>query len=285
MALFCPGLSRFGFQFSNWDANPSGTPGSLVTAGASPNTESATPLVLATGAQLTTDIYATELHVLAANGTGDRQILMDFGWDPAGGTSYTWVVNNIVVGNAGLATNGGGFKFVLPLYIPSGSQVAVRIQSSQASIAVDVCAVFHGQPSNPEAVPVGSFSETIGTITNSNGPSFTPGNAADGAYADLGVTAKDMWWWQLAYSIANGTITAEQTYIELAWGDASNKSLIHRLMHVGTTAETCTTVLNSNTNMWAAYCPVPAGHNLYVRGRCVNAPDTGYNAVAIGIGG
>ena len=285
MALFCPGLSRFGFQFSNLNANPGTTPGGDVTSGGSADTESATPLVLASGASLSTDIYAIELQVWAATGTGDRQILMDIGWDPAGGTSYTWVVNNIVVGNAGLATGGGGFRFLLPLYIPSGSQAACRIQSSQASIGLEVAATFFGHPSNPEAVPVGSFSETIGTITNSNGQSFTPGNAADGTYADLGVTARDMWWWQLAYSVSNATITAEYTYIELAWGDASNKHLIHRQMHGGTTAELCTAILTSNNNMWASYCPVPAGANLYVRGRCNNAPDTGYNAVAIGIGG
>jgi hypothetical protein len=31
--------------------------------------------------------------------------------------------------------------------------------------------------------------------------------------------------------------------------------------------------------------PVPAGVNIYIRGRCNGAPDTGYNATVIGIGG
>jgi hypothetical protein len=51
-----------------------------------------------------------------------------------------------------------------------------------------VSAKFWGDPSNPECVPVGQYSETIGTISGSAGVVFTPGNAADGAWTSLGTT-------------------------------------------------------------------------------------------------
>jgi len=283
--LLHPRPSHFGFLYNNWGTNPATTYGGLVTAGASANTESATPLVLATGANLSADIYALEIHFHTVSGTGDRSMLFDIGVDPAGGTSYTYVISNVVCGNTGgLATAANGYRFYFPIFIKAGSQVSIRTQCSQASITARCAAIFYGRPSAPENLPIGSFSETIGTITNSQGNAFTPGNAADGAWTSLGTTVKEMWWWQLGYQVSNATITAEYTYIELAFGDGSNKHTILRAMHGGTTAELCGDLFASNKSP-ACYCPVPAGATIYIRGRCNNAPDTGYNAVAIGIGG
>jgi hypothetical protein len=94
-----------------------------------------------------------------------------------------------------------------------------------------------------------------------------------------------MWWWQLGYQINNTTITAEYTYIELAYGDASNKFIILKRFHGGTTNETCGSMMDAALLWPEAYCRVPAGSTIYVRGRCNGAPDTGYQAAAIGIGG
>lgn len=283
--LHIPSPSYNGWSYNNYGSNPAATYGGSVTAGGSANTESATPLVLATGANLAQDVYLMELHVYNVSGTGSRPQLMDIGVDPAGGTSYTYIINNIVCGNTGANTTAAhGYYFLFPLFIKSGSQVACRTQNGQASITTSVAANFLGYRSRPEFFPVGSFSETIGTPSNSNGQSFTPGNAADGSWADLGATSKAMWWWQLSYQINNTTVTAEYTYIDLAWGDASNKHIIMRAVHGGTTAETCSDLFTANRSI-GCYCPVPAGANLYVRGRCNNSPDSGYNALAIGIGG
>ena len=284
--LYVPKPNYFGFRFDNWDTNPGTTAGSTVTAGGSANTESATPLVLASGANLDEDAVALQLFVCATSGTGSRQVLMDIGVDPAGGTDYKWVINNLVTGGAPAVTGtGSGHKFLLPFYFKAGSAVACRIQCSQASITQDVMASFFGRPSYPEVVHVGQFSETLGTVTNSLGQSFTPGNAADGNWADLGATSRELWWWQLGYQVDNATITAEYVYVELAWGNAVTKHRIMRHMEGGTTSETNADVLGGNLSMYNAFCPVPAGANIYVRGRCNNAPDTGYNALALGIGG
>src|SRR3990170_1922689 len=92
---------------------------------------------------------------------------------------------------------------------------------------------------------------------------------------------------QLGYQIDNTVMTAEYTYIELGYGDASNKHVILRLLHgataTGAGAEGIGEIMDAH--LIEGYWRVPAGSNLYVRGRCNNAPDTGYNADAVGIGG
>lgn len=265
----------------NWGANPATTFGTSVIPGASNAEGSWTQLLTAlaneaAGFVLTVHSGATSAAI--------KSHLLDIGIDPAGGTSYTAIVNNIVCGRAGAVTNtGSGRRWAFPLRLPAGATVAARIQGSNATAGtVRVGIRSFGQPAAP-FLPRGTFSETIGTITNSSGVAFTPGNAADGTWVSLGTTANPLWWWQMGYQIDNATITAEYTYIELAFGDASNKHIIQRTLHGGTTGETCGEIYSPMTP-WECYCPVPAGNNIYVRGRCNNAADTGYNAVAIGVG-
>lgn len=283
--LGAPGFSSFQWTYDNWGANPASTIGTSITPGAS-NVEGSWTQV-ASSANIANDVYAFYLQIHSgATSTAQKDHLFDIGVDPAGGTSYTAIISNIDCGSAPALTAAGARKFAFPFFIKAGSSVAIRCQGSNATAGTVRAAIrFYGKPSRPELFPVGQYSETIGTITNSAGQSFTPGNAADGSWTDLGATSRDLWWWQVGYGISNATITAEYTYIELAWGDGSNKHTIFKIMHGGTTSETAGAAAQTNLLMWAAYRPVPAGSNIYIRGRCNNAPDTGYHAVAIGIGG
>lgn len=279
------GFSGFGFTYDNWGTNPASTLGTSVTPGAS-NSEGSWTQV-ASSANISQDIYALYMQVHSgATSTAAKPQLLDIGVDPAGGTSYSAIISNIVMGASPSLTVAGNREFAFPFFIRSGSSVAVRIQGANATAGtVRVPVRFYGKPTHPWNFPVGRFSETMGTITNSNGQSFTPGNAADGSWADLGATSRDMWWWQLGYQIDNATITAEYTYLEVAWGTASQKHTMFKMMHGGTTGETCGLAAQTHLLAWAAFNPVPAGANIYIRGRCNNAPDSGYNATVIGIGG
>lgn len=278
-------LSAFAFTYDNWGANPSSTIGTSVVPGAS-NVEGSWTQI-ASGANIEQDCYWLYFQVHSgALAATSKQHLLDIGVDPAGGTSYSAVVSNLAVGCSPALTVAGNREFVIPFFIAAGSSVAVRIQGNQATAGtVRVAARFYGQPTRPEVVPRGAFSQTFGTITNSNGPTITPGNAADGSWVDMGAVSQALWWWQLGYQIDNGTITAEYTYLELAFGDVSNKITIFKIMHGGTTGETCGLAAQTSLLACAAYQPVPAGANIYVRARCNNAPDTGYNATVLGIGG
>lgn len=282
--LFTPSLSEFVHVFDNWDTNPTVNLGTTITPGVS-NAEGSWTQV-ATSGNISADVYGISLNVNGGfTSANAKNHLLDIGVDPAGGSSYTEVISNIV---CGASSTSGGYHFFFPFFIKSGSSVAVRVQGSNATAGTISAALrFYGKNSRPETFPVGTFSETIGTtnLASSLGISFTPGNAADGAWASLGTTAKKMWWWQLCFQIDNGTITAEQTYIDLAWGDGSNKQLMMRVMHNATTSEDVRNDKPYNLVWCEAYHPLPGGTELWVRGRCLNAPDTGYNAVAIGIGG
>lgn len=283
--LFVPQQFGFGNRTDNYGANPSATPGTSVTPGISNAEGSWTQIQGA----LTYTAFGFWLRIsdnAVATPTTGKNFLCDIGVDPAGGSSYTSIIDNIVCGSAGPITAAGGHVFFFPLTIRAGSTIAARIQGSHGTATASRVGIrLYGLGQRPEAFARGQYSETIGTITNSNGVSFTPGNAADGSWASLGTTAKKLWYWNIGYQIDNGTITAEYTYIEIAVGDATNKVVIARRMHQGTTSEQIGSIVHPSSHVFESFWPVPAGSTMYIRGRCLNAPDTGYNGVAIGIGG
>jgi len=285
--LEATGLSSYGFTYDNWGADASTSPGTSVTPGAS-NAEG-TFTQIASSANIAQDCYWVYIAVSSGNTSANQKDhLLDIGVDPAGGTSYTAAISDIVCGESAGCGSGvnGPVTFLFPLFIKSGSSVAVRIQGSNATAGtVRVSAKFWGQPSNTESVPVGQYSETIGTITNSQGVSFTPGTAADGTWVSLGTTTNALWWWQLCVQVSNGTLTALNTYVDLAFGDATNKIIISRLVFYTSTLEAAADSFKLNLALPSCFMRVPGGSTLYVRGRCSAAPNTGWNAVAVGIGG
>jgi hypothetical protein len=268
----------------NWGANPTTTPGTSVIPGASNAEGSWTQLLTA----LAFEVHGILIRVSDGSQSGQiKNHLLDLGIDPAGGSSYTAIISNIVCGeSSSITVTGSGHRYFFPLRIPSGATVAARIQGSNATAGTVIVGIrVWGQPDAPYLVPVGQYSETVGTITNSNGVSFTPGNAADGTWVSLGTTSRECWWWQIGYQIDNGTITGEYSYIEIGVGDSTNKSVITRVLHGGATTESCGDSMGAHLVPLGAYCRVPATSELWIRGRCNNAPDSGYNGVAIGVGG
>ena len=282
--LHVPFLTRYNFRVDNWGANPLTTPGTSVIPGAS-NAEGSWTQIFSAAA-VSQDVSWIIIDVYGGNTANQiKSHLLDIGVDPAGGTSYTPIISNIVCG-ASANSNAPCGAFTFPIRIKAGSTIAARVQGSNATAGtVRVVAVIYGQPSAPESDKVGSYSETIGTITNSEGVSFTPGNATDGSWVLLGTTTRSLWWWNLCVQISNATMSAHGNYIELAYGDASNKHSITRVHFASDTSE-----FNFRTEITSyltavSYCHLPAGTNIYIRGECSAAPVSGYNAVAVGVGG
>lgn len=274
------------WNFDNWGTNPGTTIGTSVIPGASNALGSWTQL--ATGAAIADEVSGIYFQVhTGATASASKPQLLDIGIDPSGGTSYTPIISNFQIGHAPTLAQAGNREHFFPLRIPAGASVAARIRGANATAGtVRVAARFYGRFGNGLALPVGSFTETLGAVTASSlGTAVTPGNAANGSWADLGATTRSLWWWQLGYCINNTTITAEYTYLELAYGDASNKTTIFKIMHGGTTSETCGLAAQTQLLWPVSYCRVAAGQNLYVRARCNNAPDTGYSVNVVGVGG
>jgi len=268
--------------YDNYGTPSTTAPGTSVIPGAT-NAEGAWTSI-ATGANIAQDIYGILLWISGANvTTADKSQILDLGGDAAGGTNYQAYLSNICCGSSGFSLD-GGYWYWFPLLLKAGTQVAVRVQGSNGTAGtVRVAAQFWGRPLSPHATKVGRYSETIGTITNSGGQSFTPGNSgADGAWQSLGTTTRNCWWWQLCPQISNGTITALIYYLDLAYGDTSNKHFIIKKAALFVTG----TIEKVNLPLqMTGYCDVPAGATLYVRGTCSGTAVTGFNATAVGIGG
>jgi len=254
-----------------------------VTPGASNAEGSWTQIASA----LSADVIGIALLIRGGSTSGQiKDQLLDVGVDPAGGTSYSAIVSNFAMGQSTVGQQ-APIAAYFPLFIPSGSTVAVRIQGSN-SIAgtVAVSSKFYGQSSRPENLPVGTFSETIGTITGSAGVGFTPGNGSFGSWTSLGTTSRDTFWWQLGVGLSSSTMgSALVTAIELAYGDGTNKHVICRRVVVETGVEA---LFEQGVFQWLAenaYHPVPAGSTIYVRGKCSAAPTSGWHAVGVGVGG
>lgn len=216
---------------------------------------------------------------------GNGKIFLDIGVDLAGGTSFTAVIRNLQIGKAAPPTSlGGNIEYTFPFYVPEGATIGYRTQSATASKYAMISTFANGRLTHAESALKGMISETLGVDTATTlGTSFTPGNATDGSWVSLGTTSYDMWWWQPGYDINSSSVSAEATYIEWAWGDSSNKHRLFRNMHAGGSWRLGWYTLE-HLSPYAAYCPLPAGTELWVRGKCQNAPDSGYNASIIGIG-
>lgn len=279
--MLAAGINQFNFLYTNVGA-PSTTPGTSVIPGAS-NAEGDWTEI-ASESNITKDIYYIVLVVQTGFTNGaQKDHLLDIGIDPAGGTSYTPIISNIACGASPDPTRGSrSFQFYY--WIPANTAVAVRVQGNNATAGtVRVTAYFYGAPSRPEFVRVGQYSETIGAITNSSGVSFTPGNSgAEGSWASLGTTTRALWQWQLCLQLSAAAFGNQALVFDFATGDGSNKHIIQENLYVRLDSSeifipATTTPLN--------FFEIPAGGELFVRGSSSGTADSGWNAVAVGIGG
>lgn len=278
------GINKFNFSFTNY-SSPSTTPGTSVIPGAS-NAEGDWTEI-ASSANISQDVNWVKLLVYGgAASASSKQQLLDLGWDLAGGTSYVQQIANVVCGNSNPASVLGviaGVPIRFPIFIKSGSAVAVRVQGNNATAGtIRVMAEFLGQPSQPHLIRTGQYSETIGTITDSSGVSFTPGNSgAEGNWQSLGTTTRAMWHWQLGLQCNDTTMQNIAYCFDLAYGDVTNKTMIIQDYYcLATNSEAL-----SFYPIADAHCDVPGGAELFVRGSCSGTSDAGWNAVAVGIGG
>ena len=271
-----PGL--FSWEYSLQTA-PSTTPGVALTPGT--GAEGAY-VELASAANLAQDCYAIRLWVNAGNTTATiRDILLDIGVDPAGGTSYaqTQGISDLWVPQAAAAVSGGYFMD-LPFFIKAGSSVGARAQSSAAT-TVRVAAWFYGRPAHPEFLPVAQYVEALGASGNGGTPVTCGNTAAEGAWTSIGTTTRATWAWILETGHNVGTTTAQMYFFDLAWSnDATNywPIITNQPHHNAGTAET------TGSARRLVFADVPAGATIYVRGSASGTAET-CEAIAHGFGG
>lgn len=280
--LALPHTNSWGFGVTN-QANGSTSPGTSVIPGASDVEGSWTEII--PDADVTSDLLYMALRITSGYVSGQsKQHLLDFGWDPAGGTSYTAFLSDFACGGSigAVAFNViDAIHLHFPCCIPAGSALAARVQGSNATAGtIRVQAQGFGKPSRPELWRPAAYSETLGYTSGTLGTSFTPGNAAFGAWASLGTTTKKHFWAQLGVQINNATSSNHGTRYQLAVGDGTNNHVIIDTYGASGSNET-------NTMQFQSPCAweIPAGSTLYVRANNSAAPVTGYNATAVLFGG
>lgn len=277
--------NRFLWRYTNAGA-PSTTPGTSVPSHATVANLEGNWTEIASSANIAEEVWLLVIQVSSISASGNiRNALIDIGIDPAGGSSYSVFIENLLCSQAGSFVN-GGFWFYFPIRIPAGASVAARYQSNSTAITARVSAWFYGKPTAPELVWRGCVCETIGTISSSTGVAFTPGNSgAEGSRVSLGTTTRALKWFQLSAGIANNTTTAVAYLLDLDWSnDATNffPILEDVPMFLPGTAEI--TGLHAGPNILNAFCDVPAGATLYIRGSCSGTAVTGFSALAHGVG-
>ncbi|MGE0362775.1 MAG: hypothetical protein AB7R67_18830 [Vicinamibacterales bacterium] len=276
--LHSAGLCEFSSFTTNYPTDPTSTPGTTITSGGSANTKGSYTQLLAA---LAADAYGVFIRLSdAASSSEDRQHLVDIAIDPAGGSSYSVVIPDLNGGNAPLIGNGAGFQYYFPLRIPAGATVAARTQCLTSSRTIVVGIEVDHRPTRPEGWPRGALVERVGTITSSRGVAFTPGTASDGTWVSLGTLTRACCWVQLGYSLAASVANAERTYVDLGVGDASTKRVLMRSIYAAQSGPILRAITVPNLVWSKAYHELPAGAELWVRGRCENAPDSTYNALA-----
>lgn len=277
--MFFP--TKYNFKYNNWGATPSATVGTLLTPGF--NNVEGSWIQVASAANVTQAVYMMYMMILSQGGDGRPAVMMiDIGIDTAGGTNYTPIISNIAAGGSGSISNRGK-AFVFPYLIPAGSSIAVRAQTNATSGAGRIAIDLFGQP-DTTPIAVGTIAETIGFTSGSQGTTFTPNQTTYGSWTSLGTTSNSLWWWQLGINVDNPTVTGTGLhFVELAYGDVATKTTILKSVYNLGTNETTFDLISGNT--FQCYRPLPAGSELWIRALTQNAPDTGFNATVIGIGG
>jgi hypothetical protein len=274
----------FSWQYS-LTTTPTLTPGVLLTPASG---SKGSYVVVCSGANMTNDCYWMSVWVCAGSTSATiRDIIIDIGTDPAGGTSYsqTYGINNLWVPQAAAANTGSttvnyaGHLMNFPFFIPAGQSVAVRAQANNTS-TVRCMVTLYGRPAHPEFVPTCQYVESLGNSGNGGTPVTCGNSAAEGSWTSLGTTTRPTWAWMLASGHNVGTITAQMYFFDLAWSnDATNYwPIITNQPHFNATTE----ITSSFRNI--SYSEVPAGATIYARGSASGTAET-TECMAYGFGG
>lgn len=284
--IYSPFGQDFQWLYSNiTGVRPAGAFGIILTAGATVNTMG-NWTVLATPANLVNDVYGIYINFNSGFASNTiRNQLVDIGVDNAGGTNYQVKIPFLMASSASPFSAIGGINYYFPLYIPSGSQVAARIQSTVANSTTRIWFKMYGQPRRPDAIRVGSKVISFGEDTaTSSGTNITVGTTAIGNYTQVGsATDRSYWWWQQGYCSRDASMGTASYTFDLAAGSSTT---VNKVLRQDITFFTNgTEQIFGHLPLIGAYNNVASGENIYIRGQCSGNPDTQTNVMAWGLGG
>lgn len=275
------GGDEFQWKTSNVDGTrPGGAIGTSVTPG---NNTKGSWVQLLSG--LAYEAIDVEVQINSGSSSAAaRDILVDIGYDPAGGTSYSVLIPDLLGSCAGGLADLGPCVYHFPLKIPAGATVAARASINNGTVGtVRVIINVKGRPAHPTLHKVGTYVVAVGiTSGSSSGTAITPGTTSDGSWTSLGSPSKPAWHWQLGFGVSDSTMSALCYYGDLSVGDGTNYSLIIKDMLWRTDGSERSSFYNPSSGC-EKY--VGTGGTLYARIQCSGTADAGISAAAYGVGG
>lgn len=268
-----------GSHLSSRPDNASAIFGTLLTAHATPYEKGSWVQV---GSALPYDCYglwAAFSKALLVETT--RRTGCDVGIDATGGTSFTPILTNVIMGNQ------LEFDYVselvnwfFPIFIPSGATLGFRLSSSLASEPSYAFWIAIGAPTHPELCAVGTHVETVGAVSEVTGTVVTPGTTSEGAWTSLGTTTTECFYWVVRAQLAPGDISVVTRvyYIELGYGDGTSIiTILEEEYYTGGAGD------NLMQAITPGHCRVPVGSTIYARIQSSGSLDTNVEVMAYGV--
>jgi hypothetical protein len=245
----------------DWQNNLPATPaaagyGASITTGATPNVKTAyTELFAAT----TYDVYGFWLYYSGSSASGSiANFLLDIAIGAA--SSEQVILPDYQVGWTNTVAGGGNGAFI-PIFIPRGTRIAARLQSSLAN---DVCRflLFLNRGASGYLGQLFTNCDTYGAnLANSGGTAHTAGNSgAESTPATIGTTTRPYGAVSLSVNGANATTTGVAYHWELMIGGTNHGEWYT----VNTTAE----IVYGPLPQTPMYISIPSGTALQIRGEC-----------------
>lgn len=258
----------------------SGTMGTLVTP--AQNSFGSYVTIIA-AADVDYDVWEWEVRLSQVFAAGNaRNTVMRVGVDPAGGTSFTKVVD-LFCGSPGPAYN-LPCTFCFPHRIAAGSTIGVALSVNHSTLtAARAQAIIRGRPTRPEIVRVGKYFEEVGlTLASSSGTAVVQGTTSEGDWTDIGTLTRPCWTWRLGMGVNNAAQNQSIVHMDMAIGDASNKRMVFQ--NYGA-------LMNSNEDSYhyrtseSGNCEADDGEHVYVRAQSSATADANFSMFAVGVGG
>lgn len=253
--------------------------GTSIPAHASANTKGADTAVI-TGATVTHDVYGIHLAASGGNTAGSAfGFLADLLIDPAGGTAWSVLINNLMFDSPSLSR--GLYRYFFPLFLKAGTAIGMRQQCSTGATAMRIGIKLMIKPSRPELLRIGSKVETIGAVTaSSDGQAMTPGSNVVGAWATIGTLTGAPWWWQCGVRLADTSMGSGTMLVDLSLGDATFKRVAHCCTQINDTNER---VGKSAIGEFEPFHQGVAGETVFMRASAAATADSACTGVAYGV--
>lgn len=260
---------------TNLDANPSATPGTTVTTGASSSTKGSVAELIAS-----TNFDAWWIRVVAghysASATASKGALDIL----IGASTEEVLIADLLFGGAGgsdhTVDRHGPKVWDFPLYIPAGSRLAAQAAGERTSQGFEVAVFLYGGDGSPP-FQVGGKVTTYGMGTVPTGTAITPGaSGAEGSWTQIvASTTRDHFAFLPSWQIGTDTThNRANHYVEIGVGSATEESIGEWWFMVNALES-----MHGPVNSWPAFADVPSGTRLTMRASCSGSADTGDNGV------